>query len=61
MKQRSFLDAIEAGERFGVSRFVIYRWVREKHLPAVHLGGRIFIPRDALDTFMASEALKNVG
>jgi excisionase family DNA binding protein len=45
---RPFLSPAEAADVLGVSRFTVYRLVRDATLPAVRVGGQLRLPRRAL-------------
>ena len=38
MQEKIFLSANEAGERYGISKWTLYRWASEKKLPSYKIG-----------------------
>jgi excisionase family DNA binding protein len=48
------LTVSEAASALGISRTLAYELVARRELPAVHLGRRIVIPRQAVDALLAS-------
>lgn len=44
----------EAALALGISRTLAYELVARRELPAVHLGRRIVIPRQAVDALLAA-------
>lgn len=47
-----YLTTIQAGELLGVSGQTIKNWVSEGKLSGYRLGGRIVIPRQAVETYV---------
>jgi excisionase family DNA binding protein len=38
-------------DELAVSRFTVYKWIREGKLPSVHFGKSVRVPRDAYEAF----------
>ncbi len=53
---RRALRAKEAAKAYGVSRTLIYKWMKEGRLASVKLGGARLIPVDALEALLAGRA-----
>jgi excisionase family DNA binding protein len=47
MSERAFLSVRETAARFGVSIMQVRKWISTGILPALKLGGRYFIPKEA--------------
>jgi excisionase family DNA binding protein len=47
-----FLTTTRAGELLGVSGQTIKNWVRDGHLAGYRVGGRIVIPREAVEEYV---------
>ena len=45
---RLTLSVREVAEALGASQASIWRWIKQRELPATKVGGRVLIPRDAL-------------
>jgi excisionase family DNA binding protein len=45
---REALSVKETAASLGASVTSVWRWIREGELPSVKIGGRVFVPRDAL-------------
>ena len=48
------LTVTEAAGLLGISRALAYQLVARGEIPAVHLGRRIVVPRQALDALLAA-------
>jgi excisionase family DNA binding protein len=46
-----FLDP-ETAKIFGVSRWTAYEWAKAGKIPIVKIGGRVFVPRHALEKLL---------
>ena len=58
MTEKMFLNVSEAAELLGVNKITMYKYIREKAIPAVKIGNKTWkIPRKSLD-MMAEESLK---
>jgi excisionase family DNA binding protein len=53
-QDRLTLTVEEAAQVLGVGRTVAYRLVREGRIPAIRLGAKWFVPKAALEAFLAS-------
>ena len=61
MNEKMFLNVSEAAELLGVNKITMYKYIREKIIPAVKIGNKTWkIPRKSLD-MMVEESLKNEG
>jgi excisionase family DNA binding protein len=54
--QRRALRPKEAAKAYGVSRTLIYEWMKNGRLASVRLGGARLIAVDALEAFIAGAA-----
>lgn len=61
MGERITLTVEEAGERLGISRSLAYELVRRGELPAVRLGRRIVVPRQAIERVLDPAAASDAG
>jgi excisionase family DNA binding protein len=50
------LTVTEAADLLGISRALAYQLVARGQIPAVHLGHRIVVPRQALEALLATAA-----
>ncbi len=50
---RRALRAKEAARAYGVSRTLLYQWMKDGRLASVKLGGARLIPIDALEALLA--------
>jgi excisionase family DNA binding protein len=50
---RQTLTVSEAGKALGISRGAAYESVRRGEIPAIRLGKRLVVPRQALDRMLA--------
>ena len=58
MTEKMFLSVSEAAELLGVNKITMYKYIREKIIPAVKIGNKTWkIPRKSLD-MMVEESLK---
>ena len=46
--ERLTLTVPETAKALGASSTSVWRWIKTGDLPSVRIGGRVFIPRDAL-------------
>ena len=46
--ERVALSVKETAAALGASVASVWRWIRERELPSVKIGGRVFVPRHAL-------------
>ena len=46
--EREALSVNETAAVLGASVASVWRWIKEGELPAARIGGRVFVPRDAL-------------
>ena len=46
--EREALNVKETAACLGASVASVWKWIREGELPSVKIGGRVFVPRDAL-------------
>jgi excisionase family DNA binding protein len=46
--EREALNVKETAASLGASVASVWKWIREGELPSVKIGGRVFVPRDAL-------------
>ena len=61
MTEKMFLNVSEAAELLGVNKITMYKYIREKVIPAVKIGNKTWkIPRKSLE-LMVEEILKNDG
>ncbi len=58
---RKLLTTAQARDRLGVSAHVLRQAIERGQLPSVRLGGRIFIPAQAVDAALAGGALAVAG
>lgn len=49
---RRAISVTEAARLLGISREVAYRAVQEGEIPAIRIGGRILVPRVALERLL---------
>ena len=50
MTEKMFLNVSEAAELLGVNKITMYKYIREKAIPAVKIGNKTWkIPRKSLD------------
>jgi excisionase family DNA binding protein len=61
MADRKTIDVPEAAQQLGLSRNAAYEAVRRGEIPAVRIGRRLFVPRDAIDRLLAEASLKSTG
>lgn len=54
--ERPVLTVAEAAEALGISRALAYELVRRGEIPAVRLGRRIVVPRDALERLLEARS-----
>lgn len=58
MTEKMFLNVSEAAELLGVNKITMYKYIREKIIPAVKIGNKTWkIPRKSLD-MMVEESMK---
>ena len=58
MTEKMFLNVSEAAELLGVNKITMYKYIREKIIPAVKIGNKTWkIPRKSLE-IMVEEILK---
>ena len=58
MTEKMFLNVSEAAELLGVNKITMYKYIRNKVIPAVKIGNKTWkIPRKSLD-MMVEESLK---
>lgn len=58
MTEKMFLNVSEAAELLGVNKITMYKYIREKIIPAVKIGNKTWkIPRKSLE-IMVEESLK---
>ena len=58
MTEKMFLNVSEAAELLGVNKITMYKYIRNKVIPAVKIGNKNWkIPRKSLD-MMVEESLK---
>ena len=58
MTEKMFLNVSEAAELLGVNKITMYKYIREKIIPAVKIGNTTWkIPRKSLE-LMVEESLK---
>ena len=50
--ERATLSVVEAARIMGVSKNVAYEAVRRGEIPSIRLGGRILVPRTALERLL---------
>ena len=50
--ERATLSVVEAARIMGVSKNVAYEAVRRGEIPSIRLGGRILVPRAALEQLL---------
>lgn len=50
--ERATLSVMEAAMIMGVSKNVAYEAVRQGEIPSIRLGGRILVPRTALERLL---------
>lgn len=55
--RQRYLTVAEVAETMRVSKMTVYRLTRSGELPAVRVGRSYRVPQDALDTYLASNAL----
>jgi len=55
-RTRQLLGMSAVAREMGFARSTAYLWAREGRLPVVHRGGRMYVPRAALEAFLALEA-----
>ncbi len=61
MTEKMFLNVSEAAELLGVNKITMYKYIREKIIPAVKIGNKTWkIPRRSL-VMMEEDSLKNEG
>jgi len=53
------IDVPEAARQLGLSRNAAYEAVKRGEIPAVRIGRRLFVPRDAIDRLLAAVSLKS--
>lgn len=53
---RRFLRLSEVAQIVGVGRSTVYRWAHAGHLPVIRRAGGMYVPRKALEAFLAAEA-----
>ena len=58
MVQKLAYSVEEMSVELGIGRELAYQMVKEPGFPAIHVGKRILIPKQALETWMMSEAFK---
>lgn len=51
---RQVLTVSEAAQALGISRTLAYQLVARQELPSLRLGRRIVVPRQAIETLLAS-------
>ena len=52
--ERATLSVVEAARIMGVSKNVAYEAARRGEIPSIRLGGRILVPRAALERLLAA-------
>ena len=58
MTEKMFLNVSEAAELLGVNKITMYKYIREKIIPAVKIGNKTWkIPRKSLE-IMVEDSLK---
>ena len=58
MTEKMFLNVSEAAELLGVNKITMYKYIREKIIPAVKIGNKTWkIPRKSLE-LMVEDSLK---
>ncbi len=60
MNGMKLLSASEFEERSGLPKLTIYRLVRERHLPHVRLGRRVYFPVSAVAQFLTDQANRSI-
>ena len=55
--ERQTLDVPEVAKILGCSRGSAYRWVRENRIPALRIGRRIVVPRQAFERWLQTASL----
>lgn len=60
MDSTKLLSVADFGRAYHFNRHTVYRLVRQKSLPHVKIGGRIFFPVEAVDRFLIDQANKSV-
>jgi excisionase family DNA binding protein len=53
-ERKTVLTVTEAAALLGISRALAYQLVARGQIPALHLGRRIVVPRQALDDLLAT-------
>jgi excisionase family DNA binding protein len=54
MQNKIYLSAAEAGERYGISKWTLYRWASERKLPSYKIGKLRRFSIDDLDKYFES-------
>jgi len=50
------VSVAEAAKQLGLARYTIYRWVDERKVVAIRLGGILFIPQSELERLKNEKA-----
>ncbi len=60
MTEEEYLKPIEIAKKLNVSRFAIYKWIREGRLEGVYFGDDVLrVPRSSFDAFMQQSREKS--
>ena len=55
------LTVPEAAQRLGIGRNAAYQGVRRGEIPSIRVGGRILVPKRALDDLLRGRAVPHEG
>ena len=59
-KEKLVLTVNETRRQLGISRGLTYEAIRRGEIPSIRIGGRILVPRKALEDMIMSRALGNI-